>query len=63
MREELAEYTRSVFVNAHRNAKHTGRFEHCADPMCAALEEWLYHETRPRTPGRGLANVAGSVKG
>lgn len=42
-----ADELRQVVADAHRRAGHVGRFGLCRDPMCAAIEEWLYHETRP----------------
>lgn len=60
--DRVIDDVRSALVEAHRNAKHGGRWEVCTDVVCAEMERWLHFETRPeavapRAPKR-LAVVA-----
>ena len=47
VRAAQADELREVAERAHRRAGHDGRFELCREAMCAAIEDWLYHESRP----------------
>lgn len=42
-----AEALREAAKDAHRAARHGGRWEDCGDVVCSALERYVYERTRP----------------
>ncbi len=46
-REDVVLDVEGMAREAHQHADHCGRWEHCPDLICAAIERWVHHETRP----------------